>query len=122
MNQLRFDTYDTDKPTEGLISAAAVEKGLEEASGAKLNDFLTTFPDLHRKLLNLQGRASPRVNQKELQKLLNLPDKLDFDLAVEDFWRIGAIAKEGDKPVHLTEAFVIPPIYRRALNVKGREK
>jgi hypothetical protein len=122
MNQLRFDMYGTNKPTKGLISAAAVEKGLEEASGAKLTDFLTTFPDLHRKFLNLQGHASPSVSQKELQKLLNLPDKLNFDLAVEDFWRVGAIAKEGGKPVHLTEAFVIPPIYRRALNPKGREK
>ena len=119
MNQIRFNTYGTHKPTKGIISSVAVEKGLEEASKAKLNDFLTTFPDLYKRFLNLQGHTSARISQRELQNLLNLSDKLDFDLAVEDFWRIGAIAKEGDRPVHLTEGFVIPPIYRRALNMKG---
>lgn len=118
-NQVRFNAYGTNDPGTVLISSAAVEKGLEEASNAKLNDFLTTFPELHRKFQNLQGHSSTKVTQKELQKLLNLKDKLDFDLAIEDLWRVGAIGKEGEKPVHLTEIFVVPPIYRRALNLKG---
>jgi hypothetical protein len=119
MNQLRFNSYGTNNPVNGIISAAAVERGLEEASRAKLNDFLTTFPEIHKKFVNLQGQASAKLLRKELQEVLNLPGKLDFDLAVEEFWRIGAIAKVGNKPVHLTTEFLIPPIYRRALAVKG---
>jgi hypothetical protein len=118
-NQIQFNRWGTNAPARGLISMQAVEKGLEEASRAKLEDFLTTFPELYRKYLNLQGHSSYKVSQNELQKLLDLPDKLNFDLAVEDFWRVGAIAKDGDKPVHLTGGFIIPPIYRRALSLKG---
>ena len=118
-NQMQFNRWGTNAPATGLISSQAIEKGLEEASTAKLNDFLTTFPELYRGFLNLQGHASHRVPRGKLQELLNLPDKLDFDLAIQDFWRVGAIAKEGDKPLHLTEDFIIPPIYRRALSLKG---
>jgi hypothetical protein len=118
-NQMQFNRWRTNAPQKGLISSQAIEKGLEEASKAKLTDFLTTFPELYRTYLNLQGHASYRVPQDKLQELLNLPDKLNFDLAIQDFWRVGAIAKEGNKPLHLTEYFVIPPIYRRALNLRG---
>jgi hypothetical protein len=118
-NQIQFNRWGTNAPAKGLVSTQAVEKGLEEASRAKLEDFLTTFPELYKKYLNLQGHSSYRISQNELQKLLDLPDKLNFDLAVQDFWRVGAIAKDGDKPVHLTEGFIIPPIYRRALTLKG---
>jgi hypothetical protein len=106
-------------PQQGLISPQAIEKGLDEASQAKLSDFLTTFPELYRKYLNLQGHTSYQVSQNDLQSLLGLPDKLNFDLALQDFWRVGAIAREGSRPLHLTERFVIPPIYRRALSLKG---
>jgi hypothetical protein len=118
-NQIQFNRWGTNPPGKGLISPHAVEKGLDEASQAKLRDFLTTFPELYRKYLNLQGHASYRVSQAELQSLLGLGEKLDFDLALQDFWRVGAIAKEGDRPLHLTEHFIIPAIYRRALSLKG---
>ena len=118
-SQMQFNRWGTNTPARGLISSQAIEKGLQEASMAKLNDFLTTFPELYRTYLNLQGHASYMVPQGKLQELFNLPDKLNFDLALQDFWRVGAIAKEGDKPLHLTENFIIPPIYRRALNLKG---
>jgi hypothetical protein len=118
-HQIQFNRWGTNLPRKGLISPQAVEKGLEEASQAKLSDFLTTFPELYRKYLNLQGHTSYQVSQNELQTLLGLPDKLNFDLALQDFWRVGAIAKEGVRPLHLTENFLIPPIYRRALSLKG---
>jgi len=118
-NQIRFNMYGTNDAGLALISGTAVERGLVEASDAKLSDFLTTFPELHRRFQNLRGHSSAKIPQKDLQKLLNLKEKLDFDLAVEDLWRIGAIGKEGEKPVHLTETFVVPPIYRRALHLKG---
>jgi hypothetical protein len=118
-NQIQFNRWGTNAPRKGLISAQAVGKGLDEASEAKLRDFLTTFPELYRKYLNLQGHTSYKVSQNDLQRLLGIPDKLDFDLAVQDFWRVGAIAKEGDRPLHLTENFIIPAIYRRALSLKG---
>jgi hypothetical protein len=118
-NQVQFDTWGTNTPKRGLISSQAVEKGLNEASQAKLSDFLTTFPELYRKYLNLQGHTSCRVSQNELQDLLGMREKLDFDLAVQDFWRVGAIAKVGDKPLHLTKEFIIPTIYRPALKIRG---
>jgi hypothetical protein len=91
-NQIQFNRWGTNAPRKGLISAQAVGKGLDEASEAKLRDFLTTFPELYRKYLNLQGHTSYKVSQNDLQRLLGIPDKLDFDLAVQDFWRVGAIA------------------------------
>lgn len=118
-NQIQFNRWGTNPPDKGLISPQAVEKGLDEASQAKLNDFLTTFPELYRRYLNLQGHTSCRVSQNDLQSLLGLREKLDFDLAVQDFWRVGAIAKEGNKPLHLTKEFIIPAIYRRALRIEG---
>ena len=118
-SQIQFNRWGTNPPARGLISVQAVERGLEEASTAKLNDFLTTFPELYRRFLNLQGHTSYEVSQEELQKLLNLPDKLDFDLALQDFWRVGAIAKEGDRPLHLTKQFIVPAIYRHVLRIKG---
>ena len=70
----------------------------------------------------MQGHSSHDLSRKELQALLNIPDPLNLDLALEEFWRIGAIGKKGNKPVHLTDEFVVPPIYRRALNLKeGQE-
>lgn len=84
---------------------------------AKLSDFLTTFPEIHKRFVNLKGHSSRQIKRVELQKLLNVRDDLDFNIAVEEFWRIGAIAKRGEKPVHLTEEFAIPFIYRRALRV-----
>lgn len=121
-NQVRFNTYGINKPAKGIISSVAVEKGLEEASKTKLSDFLTTFPELYRRYMNLHGHAAATISQVDLQRLLNLPDKLNFDLAMEDFCRIGAIAKQGSKPVHLTDEFIIPPIYRRSLDLGGPER
>jgi hypothetical protein len=118
-HQIQFNRWGTNVPQKGLISPQAVEKGLDEASQAKLSDFLTTFPELYRKYLNLQGHSSYQISQNDLQSLFGLPDKLNFDLALQDFWRVGAIAREGSRPLHLTERFVIPPIYRRALSLKG---
>ena len=118
-NQVQFDKWGTNQPGNGLVSAEAVNRAIGEASEAKLRDFLTTFPELYRKYLNLQGHTSYKISQGELQSLLDLPDKLDFDLALQDFWRVGAIAKEGDKPLHLTKDFIVPAIYRHALRIKG---
>ncbi|MGD0125691.1 MAG: hypothetical protein ABSF46_10050 [Terriglobia bacterium] len=118
-SQAQFNRWGTNPPARGLVSQHAVEKGLEAASQAKLNDFLTTFPELYQKYLNLQGHTSWQISQADLQSLLGLREKLDFDLAVQDFWRVGAIAKRGDKPLHLTSEFIIPAIYRRALAIKG---
>jgi hypothetical protein len=116
--QKRFNSFGTDPPSKGIISASAVEQGLKDASQAKLEDFLTTFPNVHSRFMNLQGHSSPRLPRKELQKLLNIPEALNLNLALDEFWRIGAVGKKGNKPVHLTDEFDIPPIYRRALNLK----
>jgi hypothetical protein len=116
--QKRFNSFGINGPSRGIISSAAVEEGLKGASQAKLEDFLTTFPNIHNRLLNLHGHSSRDLPRKELQILLNIPEALNLNLALEEFWRIGAIGKKGDKPVHLTHEFVVPPIYRRALNLK----
>jgi hypothetical protein len=116
--QQRFNELDISPATKGIISSSAVEDGLKEASQAKLADFLTTFPNVHKSFMNLQGHSSPHLPRKELQKVLNISEDLNLNLALEEFWRIGAIGKKGNKPVHLTDEFVVPPIYRRALNLK----
>jgi hypothetical protein len=120
--QKRFNSFGTNPPSHGIISGAAVEEGLKGASQAKLDDFLTTFPNIHSRLLNLQGHLSPNLTRKALQSVLNIPEALNLNLALEEFWRIGAIGKKGNKPVHLTEEFVVPPIYRRALNLREGQK
>jgi hypothetical protein len=120
--QKRFNSFGTNAPSRGIISSASVEVGLKEASEAKLKDFLTTFPNIYNGLLNLQGHSSRDLPRKELQKLLNIPEALNLNLALEEFWRIGAIGKKGDKPVHLTNEFVVPPIYRRALNLREGQR
>jgi hypothetical protein len=117
--QLQFNKYATNKPASGFISKAAVEEGLVGASKAKVGDFLTTFPDIYKRFLNLKGHNAIVLPRSDLQHLLNIPDDLNFKIAAEEFCRIGAIGKEDDRPVHLTERFVIPPIYRRALNLRG---
>jgi hypothetical protein len=120
--QKRFNSLGISPPSRGIISSASVEEGLRGASQAKLHDFLTTFPNIHKRYVNLQGHSSHDLPRKELQTLLNIPDALNLNLALEEFWRIGAIGKKGNKPVHLTDGFVVPPIYRRALNLKeGQE-
>jgi hypothetical protein len=120
--QKRFNSFGINPSSRGIISSASVEEGLKGASRAKLEDFLTTFPNIHKRFVNLQGHSSHDLPREELQRLLNIPDTLNLDLALEEFWRIGAIGKKGEKPVHLTDEFVVPPIYRRALNLKeGRE-
>jgi hypothetical protein len=116
--QERFNSFGINPPVRGIISSASVEEGLKGASQAKLEDFLTTFPNIHKRFVNLQGHSSHDLPRKELQTLLNIPDALNLNLALEEFWRIGAIGKRGNKPVHLTDEFVVPPIYRRALNLR----
>jgi hypothetical protein len=120
--QMRFNSFGTNPPCRGIISSASVEEGLKGASQAKLEDFLTTFPNIHNRLLNLKGHSSHDLLRKELQTLLNIPEDLNLNLALEEFWRIGAIGKSGDKPVHLTDQFVVPPIYRRALNLREGQR
>jgi len=120
-NQARFNSYGTNQPSKAFISAAAVEKGLEEASQIKLDDFLTTFPEIHKSFCNLQGHTAAEIPREELKTLLNLPDELNFKIAIEQFWRIGVIGKKGLKPLHLTETFVVPRIYRRALGLRGEQ-
>jgi hypothetical protein len=120
--QKRFDSFGINAPSRGIISSASVEAGLKGASQAKLEDFLTTFPNIHRRFVNLQGHSSHVLPREELQVLLNIPEALNLNLALEEFWRIGAIGKKGNKPVHLTDEFLVPPIYRRALNlIEGQE-
>jgi hypothetical protein len=120
--QMRFNSFGTNPPSRGVISSASVEQGLKGASQAKLEDFLTTFPNIHNRLLNLQGHSSHDLPRKELQMLLNIPEDLNLNLALEEFWRIGAIGKTGNRPVHLTDQFVVPPIYRRALILREGQK
>ena len=115
--QKRFNSFGINAPSRGIISSASIAEGLKGASQAKLEDFLTTFPNIHSRLLNLRGHSSHKLPRKDLQILLNIPEALNLNLALEEFWRIGAIGKQGDKPVHLTDEFVVPPIYRRALNL-----
>jgi hypothetical protein len=117
--QLQFNKYGTNSPASGLISKASVEEGLMGASKAKLGDFLTTFPEIYKRFLNLKGHNAMILPRLDMQNLLNIPDDLNFKIAAEEFCRIGAIGKEDDRPVHLTERFVIPPIYRRALKLRG---
>jgi hypothetical protein len=117
--QKRFNLYGTNQPALGIIGPAAVERGLDAASRVKVNDFVTTFPQIYKKFMNLQGHTSTQLSRAELQTLLGLPDELDFNLAMEEFWRIGTIAKKENKPIHLIKGFEIPPIYRRALGLKG---
>jgi len=120
--QKRFNSFGINPPFRGIISSASVEEGLKEASQAKLEDFLTAFPNIHKRFVNLQGHSSHDIPRKELQRLLNIPDTLNLNLALEEFWRIGAVGKKGNKPVPLTDEFVVPAIYRRALNLKeGQE-
>ena len=120
--QKRFDSFGINAPSRGIISSASVEEGLKGASQAKLEDFLTTFPNIHKRFVNLQGHSSHVLPREELQVLLNIPEALNLNLALEEFWRIGAIGKKGNKPVHLTDEFLVPPIYRRALNlIEGQE-
>ncbi|MGD0007018.1 MAG: hypothetical protein ABSE93_00530 [Terriglobia bacterium] len=117
-SQLQFNRYGTNPPRAGMISGAAVEDGLKGASRAKLEDFLTTFPEIYRRFLNLKGHNAVTLTRSQLQHLLNIPDELNFKIAAEEFCRIGAIGKEDERPVHLTERFVIPAIYRRALSLR----
>jgi len=116
--QFQFNRYGTNTPASGLISRAAVEEGLAGASRAKLGDFLTTFPEVYKRFINLKGHNAVTLPRADLRRLLNIPDELNFKIAVEEFYRIGAIGKEDDSPVPLTERFTIPPIYRRALGLR----
>jgi hypothetical protein len=117
--QKHFDSLGTNPATRGVISPTAVEVGLRGASQAKLDDFLTTFPNIHERYMNLQGHSSTRLSRDELRSALGIGENLDLNIALEEFWKIGAIGKEGSKPVHLTERFLVPPIYARALNLEG---
>ncbi len=117
-SQRRFNSLGTHRPQK-VISAAAVEEGLKGASQAKLGDFLTTFPNVYNSFTNLAGHSSSALPRNELQRVLGIRDDIDLNLALEEFWRIGAIGKKGNKPVHLTGEFFVPPIYRRALNLEG---
>lgn len=100
-----------------LISKKCLQISLVKVSEAKLNDFLTIVPEISQRFKYLQGHESYELNKEQLSKLLNIPDILDLDTALSDLTRVGALGKIGNKPVHLTDKFFVPTIYRKALKI-----
>lgn len=121
--QQNFNTQGVNPPTGGkLISPEACHEALRLTAASKLNDFLQVFQNFRDTYDFLKGSPSPKFTRAQLSKALGKPDRLDAGLVIADLVRVGAIRITDKKSVNQSDAFEIPYLYARALEIGGENE
>jgi hypothetical protein len=121
--QQNFNTQGIHVPAkEKLISYQACRQALRITAASKLNDFLQVFQNFRDTYDFLKGSASPRFTRAQLSEALGKHDPLDAGLVIADLARVGAIAITDKRSVNQSNAFEIPYLYARALEIGGQNE
>ena len=120
--QQNFNAQGVHPSADGkLISRHACREALRLTAASKLNDFLQVFQNFRDTYDFLKGSASPRFTRGQLSKALGKQDRLDAGLVISDLVRVGAIKITDKKSVNQSDAFEIPYLYARALEIRNNE-
>lgn len=120
--QQNFNSQGIHPPANGkLISSNACREAARLTAASKLNDFLRVFQNFRDTYDLLKGSASPRFTRDQLSKALGKQDPLDAGLVIADLVRVGAIKITDRKSVNQSDAFEIPYLYARALEIGGNK-
>jgi energy-coupling factor transporter ATP-binding protein EcfA2 len=116
--QKNFDTQGIAQPTEGrLISGRACNIALRETAKSKLTDFLQVFQNFRDTYDLLKGSASRHFTRSQLSAALGKKERLDADLVIADLVRVGAVGIKDKKSINQSDAFEIPYLYAKALEI-----
>ena len=116
--QQNFNTQGIHSAANGkLIAHNACREAVRLTAASKLNDFLQVFQNFRDTYDLLKGSASDRFTRAQLSKALGKQDPLDAGLVIADLARVGAIKITDRKSVNQSDAFEIPHLYARALEI-----
>lgn len=102
----------------GMISCAAMEYAMDEASKSKLSDFVYgAFPEVSKMLEPLRGAGTSVFSSTQLQTLIGIDSKTDFLVVIQKLNRIGVIGPVGNVALTTAKDYKVGTIYHRALNL-----
>lgn len=113
-----FDNRGEQKPEKALVSHAAIEHAMIEASQSKLHDFLYgAFPEVKQRVEALRGLKKPVFSSAEFEQLTGATDKADFYVVAQKLQRTGAVTPYANASITTASHFQVGRIYRRALGI-----